>query len=96
MRIVGYGLNDGFGQKGAGIKRTAKTKLTNFTDKLVTHGTWTQRICQGDSGGPVLAKVNGVETVIGVNSYGFIFCLGTSNSTRVDTYKSFVEGFLSP
>jgi secreted trypsin-like serine protease len=94
VRIVGYGLSNGFNQTGAGVKRTASTRLSSFNDKLVTHGDNRARICQGDSGGPVLARINGVETVIGVNSYGFIFCLFSGNSTRVDTYRSFVEQYL--
>ena len=39
-------------------------------------------------------KIGGVETVIGVNSFGILLCLFEASSTRVDTYKSFVEKYL--
>jgi secreted trypsin-like serine protease len=94
VRIVGYGLNNGFAQTGAGIKRTATTKLTSFDAKFVVTGTNRARICSGDSGGPVLATLNGVETIVGVNSFGFIFCLGTSSSTRPDAYNAFLDKYL--
>ena len=96
IRLVGYGLNDSFGQKGAGIKRQASTKLNSFDTNFVKTGTlipW-KGICSGDSGGPVLAKIGGVETVVGVNSFGILGCLFESSSTRVDTYKAFVEKYL--
>lgn len=93
-RIVGYGLNDGFGQKGAGVKRVATVKLNDFDDLLVKTGDLLHTICSGDSGGPVLMKVGGVEKVVGVNSFGIVFCLFSGNSTRVDKYASFVKSFL--
>jgi hypothetical protein len=32
--------------------------------------------------------------VVGVNSYGLIFCLAEAHSTRPDANKAFVSGFL--
>lgn len=96
VRIVGYGLSDGFNQTGAGVKRTAMTMLNSFDDLIIqTGGLMSPRICMGDSGGPVLATINGVEKVIGVNSFGFAFCIASGQSTRVDTYKDFVRPFLT-
>lgn len=94
IRVVGYGLNDGFGQTGAGVKRQSQIKLNSFDDKFVVTGGFGGTICSGDSGGPVLAKINGVETVIGVNSFGMIFCIAAANSTRVDTYADWIEQYL--
>lgn len=98
IRLVGYGLDDGFNQTGAGVKRQAKSKSTKIDNLFVKHGQFFigSRICNGDSGGPVLAKINGQETVIGVNSFGFIFCLGEASSTRLDTYASFVQQYVQP
>jgi hypothetical protein len=96
VRLVGYGLNDSFGQKGAGIKRQVTAQLNGFDGNFVKTGSlipW-KGICSGDSGGPVLMKLGGVEKVVGVNSFGVIFCLAESNSTRVDTYKSFIKTYL--
>lgn len=94
VRAVGYGLNNGIGQSGAGVKRQAQIKLNSIDSKMISTGSAISGICSGDSGGPILAKINGVETIIAVNSYGLIFCLGASHSTRVDAYKSFVEQYV--
>ncbi len=94
VRIVGYGLNTRFGKEGAGVKRQATLPLDKVDEKFVLTGTWSKGICSGDSGGPVLARIDGEEQVIGVNSFGFLFCLGNSRSTRVDSYLDFVDQFL--
>jgi secreted trypsin-like serine protease len=94
-RLVGYGANNGQQQTGAGIKRTAEVPVTSVNAKFVVTGTfYGTTMCQGDSGGPVLGKINGEDTVIGVNSYGFIQCLGSGNSTRVDSYLTFLDAYL--
>lgn len=93
-RLVGYGLNDGFNQQGAGIKRTAVVALNSFDDKLVKTGQFGTTICNGDSGGPILMNVDGTDTIVGVNSFGFIFCMLEASSTRVDRYVDFIESHL--
>ncbi len=94
VRIIGYGLNNGFSQTGAGVKREAMVNLNGYDDNLVRTGRFGRNICNGDSGGPVLMDIDGEETIIGVNSFGFIFCLFEASSTRVDTYSDFVDQFL--
>ncbi|MCG8417314.1 MAG: trypsin-like serine protease [Proteobacteria bacterium] len=94
VRIIGYGLNNGFSQSGAGVKREADVNLNGFDSKLVRTGRFGRNICNGDSGGPVLMEIDGQETIIGVNSFGFIFCLFEASSTRVDTYSDFVDQFI--
>ena len=64
-------------------------------DKFVVTGGFGKTMCSGDSGGPVLATINGVETVIGVNSFGFVYCIGAGNSTRVDAYVPWVDQYLN-
>jgi secreted trypsin-like serine protease len=94
-RLVGYGLNDGVNQTGAGVKRTAEVPVASVDDKFVVTGSWFgTTMCSGDSGGPVLANVNGEDVIVGVNSFGFMYCVGTGSSTRVDTYASFVDQYL--
>ncbi|MGQ0505074.1 MAG: S1 family peptidase [Myxococcaceae bacterium] len=94
-KVIGYGLNDGFGQTGAGIKRQATIKLNSFDDQFVKTGSWFgTTICSGDSGGPVFVDINGVQTIVGVNSFGFIYCLGEASSTRVDANLVFVNKYL--
>ncbi len=96
MRIVGYGLNDGVNQTGAGLKRQGTTELKDFDNLLVKVGALFQepRICSGDSGGPAMIEINGVETIIGVASYGFPLCIAGSYSTRVDKYAAFIADYL--
>ena len=94
-RLVGYGLNNGQAQTGAGIKRTAEVPVSSIDEKFVVTGSWFgTTMCSGDSGGPVLANVNGEELIVGVNSFGFIQCMGTGSSTRVDSYLDFVNQYL--
>jgi secreted trypsin-like serine protease len=97
IRMVGYGLDDGINQTGAGVKREARGQLNSFDDLFVKHGQFFTgpRICNGDSGGPILAVSAGRERVIGVNSFGFIFCLGEASSTNVTSFDDFIDGFLA-
>jgi secreted trypsin-like serine protease len=94
-RIFGFGVNNGVSETGAGFKRAATMRIT-FDDRFVYTGSLLGgNLCRGDSGGPVVAKIDGVETVIAVHSYSDRYCLGfTGASTRVDTYADFVRRFL--
>jgi secreted trypsin-like serine protease len=94
VTIIGYGLNNAFQQTGAGVKRTASVSLAGWDDQFVQTGNFTTGICNGDSGGPVIAALNGVDTIIGVNSFGFLFCAGQSNSTRPDTNLDFISQYV--
>jgi len=93
-RLVGYGLSSGLFSKGAGVKREATVKLNSFDGKFVKTGTLFKKICSGDSGGPVFMNIHGRETIVGVNSFGMIFCLSTASSTRVDSYLEFIQQFV--
>lgn len=92
VELVGYGLDKHFRNRAtAGIKRHATEQLRSFNNMFVRHGQFFGKgICSGDSGGPVIMKINGVEKVIGVNSYGQILCFGQSSSTRVDSYLDWI------
>lgn len=69
MRQVGYGANDGQGA-GMGTKRQAQTSLSHFNATQEFFGDATHAQCHGDSGGPSLMVIDGVETVVGVSSWG--------------------------
>jgi V8-like Glu-specific endopeptidase len=91
IRLVGYGLNDGFGQTGAGTKRTVEVTLNTIGEQTLAVGAFGQTSCNGDSGGPAFIKVDGVETLVGITSYGFIFCIAEGHYTRADLYTDWIE-----
>jgi hypothetical protein len=94
VTIVGYGFNNGFARTGGGVKRIASTTLDGWNDQLVQTGNGSTGICYGDSGGPVIATMNGVDTIIGVNSFGALFCVDQANSTRPDTNLDFISQYV--
>jgi secreted trypsin-like serine protease len=95
IRIVGYGVNDGSAQTGAGIKRTATTTIRDVGPRLLFLGDATHDTCQGDSGGPALATVGGEDTIVGVTSFGDAGCAQGGYDTRVDLYGSFIDRALA-
>ena len=87
----------GIGEPGPAViePRQATLKLNNFNDQFIQTGSWFGvTICSGDSGGPVFMKTNGTEYIVGVNSYGFIGCIGEGNSARPDTNWSWIKQFV--
>jgi V8-like Glu-specific endopeptidase len=94
VRIVGYGVDNGANQSGAGIKREATTVLTDHDDLLLHIGDTFTTTCQGDSGGPAFMNIGGQNQVVGVTSFGFIYCLFGGYSTRVDRYTDFIDPYV--
>jgi hypothetical protein len=96
VRLVGFGLDNGFDNEGssAGIKRETSVPLTAIGEQLLEVGSFGNTFCVGDTGGPGLMKIDGVETIVGINSYGFVFCLGSGYQTRVDRYTDFLDRFV--
>jgi V8-like Glu-specific endopeptidase len=94
LRIVGYGLDDGVDQKGAGVKRQALTKMGSVEDTLIEVGNSQKGTCNGDSGGPAFMKLGGVETIVGTTSYGDETCSDGGYDARVDTDLDFIQPFL--
>ena len=98
VRLVGYGSNT-HANAGAGTKRTVTTSVDDYSSLLVHIGLSSKQTCHGDSGGPALQTINGVETVIGVTSFGSDasasnVCNGGGYDTRIDRYSSFINGHL--
>jgi hypothetical protein len=94
LRIVGYGLNDGAQQTGAGVKRQVLTKLRSIAAMLIGVGDTRHGTCNGDSGGPAFMKIDGVETIVGVTSYGNADCSDGGYDARVDTDLAFIDTYL--
>src|SRR3954454_14214203 len=94
VRIVGYGLDDGSRQTGAGLKRQAITTLGSILSTLILVGNSRRGTCNGDSGGPAFMNVAGVETIVGTTSYGNADCTDGGFDARVDTDLAFIDQFL--
>jgi len=98
VRLVGYGTNS-HSNTGAGTKRTVTTTVDAFNSLLVQIGNSSQQTCHGDSGGPAFQKINGVDTIIGVTSFGrdnssTSVCFGGGYDTRVDRYTAFITAHM--
>jgi len=98
VRIVGYGLTDGNDTAGttAGTKHSAQTYLNYIRPDGIElwdneHGT-----CEGDSGGPAFMMLNGKERIAGVTAIGYKGCPVklAATDTRVDSFVSFVDGYV--
>ncbi|MEO6950576.1 MAG: trypsin-like serine protease [Polyangia bacterium] len=94
VRLVGYGVNDGTAQTGAGIKRSVSALVDTVDDKLIQIGGNGKDTCQGDSGGPALATIGGKKVIVGVTSFGQAGCGGGGYDTRVDRYAAFLAPYL--
>jgi secreted trypsin-like serine protease len=104
VRMVGFGINNPEANAGAGRKRQVSAPITAVFDELLTVGEIDPRVdvdpndvkgtCNGDSGGPALLKVNGVERVVGITSFGPESCRGFSAFTRVDRQLKFIDAAL--
>lgn len=94
-RIVGYGQT-AYDQPNA-QKHSANTIIAGIDDgDTITVGDLDRRSCIGDSGGPALVVLNGVETVVGVNSYTDLAgCLEPAHYRRTDMYEPFLAEFVS-
>lgn len=100
IRIVGYGMNThiaGIPQlpDGVGTKRTTLAQLNGENASFLSIGDTNRQTCHGDSGGPALQWVDGVETIVGVVSFGQdisanIVCVNGGVDTRLDNYLSFI------
>lgn len=89
-RIVGYGQLDY--QEPNAAKHSALTVVAALDEgDTLTVGDVDHKTCVGDSGGPALVELDGVETVVGVNSYTDLAgCLEPAHYRRVDLYTDFI------
>jgi secreted trypsin-like serine protease len=95
VKLVGFGTNT-HSNTGAGTKRTVTTSITASNSLLVQIGNSSRQTCHGDSGGPAFQTLNGVQTIIGVTSFGSdnsatSVCFGGGVDTRVDAVLAFID-----
>ncbi|MGQ0506974.1 MAG: trypsin-like serine protease [Myxococcaceae bacterium] len=97
VRIVGYGDNTVQNPTtGAGKRRQGTAPLISFNATLARVGNTTANQCYGDSGGPAIMDINGVDTIIGVNStQDADDCVGVNDNTRVDAFAAFVMQYVN-
>ncbi len=99
VRLVGYGANvvRARGNDGFGVKRAVTTKIARVEREFVKVGKAGQTACKGDSGGPALLEIDGVESVIGLDSYSDADtdCTDGEFYQRVDAEASFIAQFVT-
>jgi secreted trypsin-like serine protease len=97
LRLVGYGDNTVVDPtSGAGVKRQVSASLAGFDDDVIRVGARDATQCYGDSGGPALLAIDGVETIVGVDStQDDDNCDGLNSDTRVDAYADFIDGYVA-
>ncbi len=94
-RIVGYGQTT-YGTYNA-KREIATTVVDSLETDTVTVGDNQRRSCVGDSGGPALVMLNGVETVIGTDSYtDTTGCTQPAHYRRTDVYADFINTYAPP
>ncbi len=98
VRMIGYGITSGTDTTGksAGTKRQTTTTLSAYDAKFLQFYDGTHETCEGDSGGPALMKVGGVETIMGVVSFGPQGCTMGATDTNVASYLSFIDTYVAP
>ena len=95
IRLVGFGKTGA--AEDAGEKRHVTSTLEDFDGRLVYYGSESKNICEGDSGGPNFMTLGGVETVVGVSSFGSYSpgdtsaCGSYGAGSRVDEYVAFID-----
>lgn len=89
--FVGYGVNNGMTQSGAGKKRAVWMKVSRVDSTTFRYDDAARNTCNGDSGGPAFVRDQaGAYFVAGVTSYGDYYCTQYGVDTRVDAYLSFL------
>jgi len=88
--FVGYGVDNGTSQTGAGVKRAVSMAISKVSATQFAYSTKGKNTCNGDSGGPALVKSGGKYFVAGVTSYGDQTCVQYGVDTRADMYQSFL------
>jgi len=93
-RIVGYGQTT-YGQLNA-QKNSAKTVIAAVdSGDTLTVGDSVRRSCVGDSGGPALVVLDGVESVVGVDSYSdLVGCIEPAHYRRTDVHAAFLNAYV--
>ncbi len=95
-RIVGYGQIK-YKEYNA-VRHEAATSVASLdAGDTITVGDKDHRSCVGDSGGPALVSFDGVERIVGVDSYTDLAgCLEPAHYRRPDLYTGFLDVYAPP
>ena len=92
LLLVGYGVDNGPAQTGAGPKRAVRVVISQVDAKTLRYENEGGSACNGDSGGPAFYEDGGGnQIVVGVTSYGDMSCAEFGVYTRVDAFLDFVN-----
>ena len=94
VHVVGFGNNNGQAGTGAGLKREIHTTLAGLEQGVINVGKSGQTTCQGDSGGPSFMKIDGVDVIVGITSYGEMGCVSYGSSKRVDLSAAWIQPYI--
>lgn len=95
-RIVGYGQLE-YEEPNAAKYSAGTVVAAVDAGDTITVGDADHLSCIGDSGGPALVVLDGVETLVGVNSYtDTTGCLEPAHYRRVDQYTDFIAELVDP
>lgn len=89
--FVGYGVNNGYQQTGAGLKRAVWIPISEVYPAAFRYDHDQVNTCNGDSGGPAFHLTQGGDYLLaGVTSYGDAYCTSYGVDTRVDAFRDFL------
>ena len=88
IRVVGFGIWNRDTGELDGKKRSGTMTLTATPGDVINGEDPTTALCSGDSGGPTYLEIDGVEHIVGINSYSFGNCVNPMGATRVDLYAA--------
>ena len=92
VKLVGYGVSNGYAQSGGGTKREVDVTIYSLEDTTWSYRTMGGRsACNGDSGGPALYSMGGELVLMGITSWGDQYCVENGYYTRTDLYRSFLS-----
>lgn len=100
VTMVGFGATAGTGTPTVGVQFELKNRKSISCSSLGGGGdanllcysqTDAKGKCSGDSGGPSFAMIDGVQTVVGITSFGDKTCQSFGADTRTDIEKAFIQ-----
>ncbi|MBI5510142.1 MAG: trypsin-like serine protease [Deltaproteobacteria bacterium] len=91
LLFVGYGVENGITQTGAGRKRAVWMTISQVGSTQFLYDDPGKNTCNGDSGGPAFFQdPQGTFLVAGTTSFGDLGCTSFGVDTRADAFSSFI------